>query len=79
MRLTRAQRRVLEKVAQHGQVLIAGGFSGGRAPRCNAELPAMADRRRPIERLIAKRILAPGEAFNSYVRAAPTIAAETSS
>ncbi len=68
MRLTPAQRRVLAKVTQHGAVGIAGGFSGGRAPMRTDQLPAQADRRGVIERLLAKRLLSPGPAFNSYVR-----------
>ena len=72
MPLTKAQRRVLEKIRSHGQVLVAGGFSGRRAPRRNVDLGPTADRRGVIEHLVAKRLVKPGPAFNSYVNIDPS-------
>lgn len=64
-RLTPAQRRVLIKVRALGFVMIAGGFSGSTAGFDLGSLHF--DRRSVIERMVAARLLKPGEYANQFV------------
>lgn len=66
-RLTKAQRRVLAKadvIGPGGGVRIAGGF-GGKPEPGQWKLPGF-DRRSIVERLVARRLLRPTDAFNTY-------------
>lgn len=64
MRLSKAQRRALNKAIEHGYVMRAGGFSDA----VQADVVEREDFDRPlvVDRLIAQGLLKPGEGYNQY-------------